>query len=259
MKKNLLYVIAIAAVAVISIVFIPWRKAQVELPEELKTVDMLANEDPLSATEILKGMEGRMKSQSEYVYNRYRLICIKARDKAFIMATDDGEINELVAYFDRHGTDNDRMMAHYYQGSTYRDLHDSPRAIQAYLRAATIGEKAEEGMDTLLLCNIYVQTAIIYEHLCKYKEGIDLSKKALALAEEYGQVTPTRVMDLATLYSLTEKKDSTDFYFSRAREMTRHRKIEKQDLANIAEQLSWYSRNGKKQQAQECLQFTGNT
>lgn len=39
------------------------------------------------------------------------------------------------------------MEAYYYKGSTYRDMKDAPRAVDAFLRAAEIGKRCSN--DTL--------------------------------------------------------------------------------------------------------------
>lgn len=35
-------------------------------------------------------------------------------------------VDSLVSYFDRHGSANDRMMAHYVQGRVYHDMGEAP-------------------------------------------------------------------------------------------------------------------------------------
>ena len=45
-------------------------------------------------------------------------------------------VDSLVAYFNRHGSANERMMAHYVQGRVYHDMGEAPQALECYQRAA---------------------------------------------------------------------------------------------------------------------------
>ena len=50
-------------------------------------------------------------------------------NRNYIPFTSDSTMLEVVEYFDRHGTPNDRLRAHYALGCVYRDLHDAPIAL----------------------------------------------------------------------------------------------------------------------------------
>ena len=45
-------------------------------------------------------------------------------------------VDSLVSYFDRHGSANDRMMAHYVQGRVHHDMGEAPQALECYQKAA---------------------------------------------------------------------------------------------------------------------------
>ena len=41
-------------------------------------------------------------------------------------------INRIVAFYEAYGNSDRLMMAYYYQGSTYRDMNDAPRALKSF-------------------------------------------------------------------------------------------------------------------------------
>ncbi len=63
-------------------------------------------------------------------------------------------VDSLVTYFDRYGSANDRMMAHYVQGRVHHDMGEAPQALECYQRAA------EQADTTRLDCDLYTLTAI---------------------------------------------------------------------------------------------------
>ena len=56
---------------------------------------------------------------------RYQLIYAKGMNKGFVDFTTDSVMKQVVAYYDKHGSANERMLAYYLLGCAYRDLDDS--------------------------------------------------------------------------------------------------------------------------------------
>ncbi|MBQ6193233.1 MAG: hypothetical protein IJK43_02195, partial [Prevotella sp.] len=56
-------------------------------------------------------------------------------------------VDSLVAYFDRHGAANDRMMAHYVQGRVYHDMGEAPQALECYQKAAEQADTTSSDCD----------------------------------------------------------------------------------------------------------------
>ena len=55
-------------------------------------------------------------------------------NRAYAQLPSDTLLLEATAYFDRHGSANERLRAHYLLGCAYRDMGDAPRALQFQLR-----------------------------------------------------------------------------------------------------------------------------
>ncbi|MBR2160999.1 MAG: hypothetical protein IJ924_01130, partial [Bacteroidaceae bacterium] len=58
-------------------------------PEPLKRADSLANVEPETAITLLRGIESSMQSEPLATQMYYRLLCIKAKDKAYVTHTSD--------------------------------------------------------------------------------------------------------------------------------------------------------------------------
>ncbi len=72
-------------------------------------------------------------------------------------------VDSLVAYFDRRGSANDRMMAHYVQGRVYHDMGEAPQALECYQRAAEQADTSRINCDLYTLTAIYSQMSDLYD------------------------------------------------------------------------------------------------
>ena len=87
---------------------------------------------------------------------------LQAQNKAFVPFTSDSLAKDVVSYFDRHGSSNEQMKAHYLLGCVYRDLGESPRAVDCYLDAINKADTTAKDCDFYLLSTVYSQMANIY-------------------------------------------------------------------------------------------------
>lgn len=224
-------------------------------PSELERGELLCEISPPKALDYLEQVKGRTKKWDEYQQAQFRLLCIKARDKAYIPHTDDREIRRLVAFFDQNGHDNDRMEAYYYLGSTLRDLHDGPQAVQAYLHATDIAEQSQEPVDTAALAGIFSQISELNYNIGQADLTIAYAQRALNLLEQSGKAQARAYMDVASAYRLKEQNDSVRYYSRKALEyITRtHAETEYADI--IAEQMGFYLYTHDSLSVQRCLQM----
>ena len=72
-------------------------------------------------------------------------------------------IRQLTDYFDHHGTNYDRVHAHYLLGSVYRDMGEAPASLAAFQHAIEVADTTA-GSDTLyaLLAKIHGQMGILF-------------------------------------------------------------------------------------------------
>ena len=71
-------------------------------------------------------------------------------------------VDSLVAYFDLHGSANDRMMAHYVQGRVYHDMGEAPQALECYQLAAEVADTTSSDCDLYTLYAVYGQMAKLF-------------------------------------------------------------------------------------------------
>ncbi|MBR5653903.1 MAG: tetratricopeptide repeat protein, partial [Prevotella sp.] len=77
-------------------------------------------------------------------------------------------IRQLTDYFDHHGTNYDRMHAHYLLGSVYRDMGEAPASLAAFQHAIEVADTTAGG-DSIyaLLAKVHGQmgTILIKQYL----------------------------------------------------------------------------------------------
>lgn len=88
----------------------------------------------------------------------------------------------LVAYFDRHGSANERMRAKYILGRTYYCLGELPRALETYFEAADCADTTAADCDFKILSRIYAQKADIFHKQVQPRSQLE----NLRMAEHYG-------------------------------------------------------------------------
>ena len=101
-------------------------------PTQLVVADSLCTVNPDSALRILKLMEDTMSSAGKADRMYYELLKADAMNKAYVDMTTDSILKEVVDYYDRHGSANEQMRAHYLLGCAYRDMGEAPMALQCY-------------------------------------------------------------------------------------------------------------------------------
>lgn len=223
------------------------------LPDVLQQIDSLCSTDPQRAMHMLDSVSPLLNKNDKYVQVKFDLLKVKARDKADLPLEQNPRMEKVAAFYDTHGTDNERMEARYYLGSTFRDGYDSPNAVKNYLKAIDIAEKSEESIDTVLLVNVYSQLFLIFEGQSNYEMELYYTKKKNEIQEQAGATDARDLMDMASAYYLSGKTDSTFLYYEKVLDWLREHDVVRDNLDLIAKQVSIYSIKGRRQKAKECF------
>ena len=117
---------------------------------------------------------------------RQRLNDLQAANQADSLLTDDSLALALTDYFDRHGTPNEQMLAHYLLGRTYADMGEAPAALGEYHRAAECADTTSSDCDYLTLTKIHLQTADLFYHQALYLNQLEELAKANCSAKLAG-------------------------------------------------------------------------
>lgn len=144
----------------------------------LVRADSLMQEQPDSALHLLESIPAdSVSAGADRAY--YALLLTQARDKNFILQTDDSLIQTAVRYFDRKGNTAMQARAHYLWGSIYRDMNRCGEALKKYHEAATYAKEVD---DKYLLGRIYNNTAALY-----YVQNLNHSADSIySLSEQLG-------------------------------------------------------------------------
>lgn len=170
---------------------------------------------PDSALSYLAALETTIGQEPEETQMYYALLTIKAKDKLYITHTSDSLIKSITHFYEHYGDPDKLMEAYFYLGSTYRDINDAPRAVQAFQQAADIGQNSSR-YD--LLARIYGQmgTRLAYQSL--YSEALNIYKKSLHYyqvdKDEAGVATALR--NIARMYEVCDDKDSSICHYEMA-------------------------------------------
>lgn len=146
MKNNI-------ALIILLIVFLPVAcNERQSNNRQLILADSLMQSRPDSALCILQDISmEKLTTQADSAY--YVLLLTQARDKNYVVQTDDSLIRYAVAYYDKMNDVRMQAKAHYYWGCVYRDMNRQAEAFREFLIAAPLTEKAKEKRQLGLVYN----------------------------------------------------------------------------------------------------------
>ena len=102
-----------------------------------------------------------------------QLEMLEQMNRADSVMKNDSLAEDLVAYFNKNGTPNERMRAFYMLGRTYFDLGELPRALETYLQAADCADTTVTDCDYKTLSRIHAQSAKIYNLQIQPRSQLD--------------------------------------------------------------------------------------
>jgi hypothetical protein len=144
-------------------------------PRILVVADSLTYVNPDSAITLLKQLKAQISHEPEATQMYYRLLQIKANDKAYITHTSDSAILPIVRYYEKKKAKAHLMEAYYYAGRVYSDLNDAPQALEYFQKA----KQASYGStDYRLISKIYAQIGTLFSYQDIYDESLEMFKRA---------------------------------------------------------------------------------
>lgn len=217
------------------------------MPALLLAADSLASANPDSALTLLARLEDSLRQAPEPVRMYYNLLTVKAQDKAYILHTSDSLIRTVVDYYKRKNNHTYLPEAYYYAGRVYRDLNDSPQALEYFQKAA---EAAEGGTDYNLKIRIYSQMGMLYIDQDIYDKALEALKKAKKVSIQNNDSTALvfNLRDIGRTFAGLHNADSCIYYYESALEITRliHDKylegIVNQEIADKYRQIGEYTK-----------------
>ncbi len=173
--------------------------------------DSLMKDRPDSALTLLNALydsaAGKMSRRQKM---RLELMRADAQNKSYVNFTTDSVMREVTAYYDAHGTAQERMRAHYLLGCTYRDMGDAPRALECFHDAVSFADTTSADCDFQRLSRIYGQMADLFhkQRSPQFEKEAELNAIRMAWKAKDTLAALNFYAHLAKAYNLTNDKDS---------------------------------------------------
>lgn len=220
--------------------------------DELEHVKTVGNDNPQRALTMLDSLELEVRDCDEYTKAKYDLLKIRLNDKADILPNSDLAIKKLVEYFGEKGSNLEKQEVMYYAGSVYRDLQDTPRAMEYFLMSTEYATDNNR-YDTVMLRNTYSNLNYLYFIVQDYRNAAIMARKELDISKKNGMDDIISYMHLGASFmavdSLRQAESAFDTAFAHivsSKSASRHQSA----LVNL---LCSYSQLDKTQKASKCL------
>ena len=119
------------------------------------------------------------------------------------------DVEPYVRFFDRHGTANDRLLAHYLLGRAYYEAGETPMALECYHDAVECADTLSADCDFAQMSRAYGQMAFIFYQQGLYRQMITYEKYSEKYAWK-GQDTLAALMSYEQKYLAYQRLGLTD-------------------------------------------------
>ena len=219
--------------------------------DKLEEIKVIGNHEPNKALMMLDSLEIDVRGESDYVKHKYDLLRIRLNDKADNIPSSDIMIKQLVEYFGEKGTTLEKQEVYYYAGSVYRDLQDTPHALENFYKS--IDYASEDECDSIMLRNTYSNLNYLYYRVQNYKDALGMALKEVEISKRLNNNLVKPFMHLGTAYLTLDSTKQAEVAFDSAYFYI----IESEDISSQEETLihllNSYSELGKMSKAETCL------
>ena len=206
-------------------------------PQVLQEADSLASACPDSAVALLHGLRAEMAEERRAVQMYYRLLCIKAQDKAYIPHTSDSAVLSVLHYYEERKDRRHLPEAYYYAGRVCRDLGDAPQALDYFDKA--LEAMPRDGM-LPLRSKVLSQMGTLFYRQGMYPEALEMYKGSLksdsVLGDSVGIIANRLNMSLS--YKSLGKQDSMRIFALSAHLLNRNMQ-RPPHTGDIENRLAW--------------------
>ena len=219
--------------------------------DRLDYIKEIGNENPEEALVMLDSVEVDIKRASAYAKNKFDLLRVRLNDKADHKPTSDLMIGQLVDYFEKEGNVRDKQEVYYYAGSIYRDLQDTPRALENFFKSLSYANDCND-CDTYMLCCTYSNLSHLFYTVQDYRNDLKMAEKELEICKKGigSLVIPYMHVGIAylALDSIPQAKEALDMAYHEimsSEDISRHQ-------ASLIHLLNDYSTLGDTAKARVC-------
>lgn len=205
--------IVIRTIAVVAIIVFVSSCASKEAKRIMDTADAVMWTRPDSALAVLESIDTlSLKTRAQRA--RYSLLYTMALDRNYRDIPDLRIIKPAASYYERHGSNDDRMKMYFYLGVAQYDTGDPEAAITSYLRAKEYSSRSDNlvfrGIISSSISDVYLwnnnnSESILYcKEACDYfvqaKDSFRLWNTTGLLANRYSNIRDWAKAD--SLYSI---------------------------------------------------------
>ena len=181
-------------------------------PSALYVADSLSVACPERAVALLDSLRPQMEQEGERVRMYYHLLCVKARDKAYLPHTSDSLVLEVLRYYEDKQDLCHLPEAYYYAGRVASDLGDAPQALDYFQQAL---DAMPEGEMTDLRSRTISQMGTLFSAQGLYKEALKMRQESFRcdslLNDSIGLAFSLRDIGLS-YHDLEEHELELDYY-----------------------------------------------
>lgn len=179
-------------------------------PQALVEADSLCYTDPQAALKKLQIIRRGLDTTNTVDWMYYRLVKLKAQEKAYVPHSDLANINQLITYYEGKGDKTLLPEVYYFAGSTYFDLHDSPQALDYYHKALDL-ISAKSNLRLWGLAHAQIGYVMLYQG--NYPTAIEHFKESY-LVDSVRKDVKGMIYDFRDLsYSYSERGNSDSALF----------------------------------------------
>lgn len=224
----------------------------------MEQIKSISKEKPNLAIAMLDSIELDVRKSSEYVQNKYDLLRVCLLDRAFIPPVSDFMITKLVKYFGEEGSAVEKQEVHYYAGSTYRDLHDTPRALEHFFKSIDYAIENSD-CDSIMLRNAYSNLSFLQFRVQNYRDAVIMANKEKDLSQRLGDDDVISYMHVGSSYKALDSLEQSIAAYDKAFEILIQAKDRSKYQEDYIRLLLDYSSMNQIAKAQMCKCYITDT
>lgn len=186
------------------------------LRSKMENIKEVGNSNPELAMSMLDSLKYEVSKADEHTKMLYDLLNIRLNDKAYHVASSDIISKRVTEYFEENGSEAEKQEAYYYNASVYRDLKDTPRALENFLKSAEIANKNMGLCDSIMLRNTYSNLEDLFFNVQDNKNALKFAIKEYEIAQALHCPTTTHLLKIAMSYSFSGDTAKAKMIFGKA-------------------------------------------
>lgn len=179
----------------------------------LYNIKHFGDENPEMALEKLDSLSSSINYEPLHSRMKYKLLRIRLQDKAYIQPNSDIQIREILPYFSEKGSFQEKQEMLYYAGSVYRDLNDTPRALDYFLKSKDAAESAGMYCDSIMLRNTYSNLCFLFGWEHDKKSALEYARKEYEMSLSLGKNTVNSLLHMGETLFACDSISSALSYF----------------------------------------------